>query len=350
MVLGACTYDTRFDDCAVHCTSEMECPEGLACAGGFCRTSGATGSCAAVLNSPSCEGLAATCGPNADEDCCAVAAPIPGGAFFRSYDVATDGMYPSTSYPATVSPFVLDRFEVTVGRFRTFVEAGMGTQVKPPPGGAGSHVRITSSGWDPSWNSSLGADTGALIASLKCDSTYETWTNTVSVSESLPINCVSWYEAMAFCVWDGGYLPTEAEWNFAAAGGEEQRAYPWSDPARSTAIDCSYANYFINSPTGTFCQNGTTGAVSRVGSESPKGDGRWNHSDLAGNVQEWTLDSHGTYSSASCVDCADLTSGTSRVLRGGSAGNFSSDLRAATRAGWGTAQRNSSVGFRCAHN
>jgi len=39
------------------------------------------------------------------------------------------------------------------------------------------------------------------------------------------INCITWYEAMAFCIWDGGYLPTEAEWD-ALRGGARTNGYP----------------------------------------------------------------------------------------------------------------------------
>ncbi|WP_438023210.1 formylglycine-generating enzyme family protein [Sorangium sp. So ce233] len=48
-------------------------------------------------------------------------------------------------------------------------------------------------------------------------------------NEARPIRCVSWSVAFAFCAWDGGRLPTEAEWNHASAGGSEQREYPWGN-------------------------------------------------------------------------------------------------------------------------
>jgi formylglycine-generating enzyme required for sulfatase activity len=153
---------------------------------------------------------------------------------------------------------------------------------------------------------------------------------------------------MAFCIWDGGYLPTEAEWNYAASGGGDQRAYPWSvNPASSTVIDCTYANYFINSPMGAYCVNETTGGVSRVGSESPKGNGRWNQADLAGNVWEWTLDWYTDSYPNPCNDCANVTTGTDRVIRGGSFVD-ASYLRAANRSSDAPAARNVALGFRCA--
>jgi hypothetical protein len=61
---------------------------------------------------------------------------------------------------------------------------------------------------------------------------------------NLPMNCMNWYEAFAFCAWDGGRLPTEAEWNYAAAGGDQQRAYPWSSPPGALVLDAAHASYY----------------------------------------------------------------------------------------------------------
>ena len=58
-----------------------------------------------------------------------------------------------------------------------------------------------------------------------------TWTDAPGDNEQLPMNCVGFYEAFAFCLWDGGRLPTEAEWESVAAGGEENRLYPWGSTA-----------------------------------------------------------------------------------------------------------------------
>ena len=305
---------------------------------------------------PSCVGLASTCGPNGDQSCCtsplvpgnAIGATLAGASFFRSYDVAADGMYADMSYPATVSDFRLDTYLVTVGRFRAFVNAGLGTQASPPASGAGERTlngMANQGGWDPSFDASLKLnDLEFVDYSLNCEdpNEHQTWTDTPGSHENLPMNCVDWYEAMAFCAWDGGFLPTEAEWNYAASGGSEQRAYPWSSPAASTTIDCSYAN-------NSGCTNPPIGVPNHVGSESPKGDGMWGQSDLGGNVSEWVLDWYASpYPTTACDDCANLTAATARVVRGGSFPIAAPGLRAAFRTYWTPTDRGYEVGFRCA--
>lgn len=338
LFLVSCTYETDFADCVVRCTEDGGCPDSLTCGvEGLCRSAGATETCSAVNEPPSCMGRPPACGPNRNEDCCAVTA-VPGGTFFRSYDVAPDALYPNMNYSATVSPFVLDRFEVTVGRFRTFVEAGGGTRVSAPQNGAGGRVLGSlqdQGGWETNWNTALPVDSAALTVSLQCDAAA-TWTENPGANEQLPVNCITWYEAFAFCVWDGGFLPTESEWNFVAAGGSEQRVYPWSSPASSMTLDCGHANY-----------DACGGSVTPVGSLSPQGDGRWGQADLAGNVWEWTLDWYGTYATP-CNDCADLIVDTRRTNRGGGFSFASGFLRTGFRGYEAPAPAYASIGMRCA--
>ena len=189
----------------------------------------------------------------------------------------------------------------------------------------------------------------ALVAAVKCDSTYQTWTDTPAANEHRPMNCITWFEAMAFCAWDGGYLPTEAEWNYAATGGDQQRAYPWSSPASSVGIDDMHASYYVDSTKQCFGDGVNGCAVTdlvAVGTK-PAGDGRWGQSDLAGNVWEWTLDGYGGYVNP-CPDCANLTQASYRVIRGGGFNKFATDLRAGYRGNDIPADRDSSIGVRCA--
>jgi formylglycine-generating enzyme required for sulfatase activity len=233
-----------------------------------------------------------------------------------------------------VSDFVLDKYEVTVGRFRAFLEAYDGT---PPPSGAGAHPLISGSGWDSGWDSGLPADQSALEANVACNSRFETWTSKVLVGETYPMNCVSWYEAFAFCIWDGGRLPTEAEWEYAAAGGSENRLFPWGSDAPQPLP----ANYSGNHNIPFLA----------VGSE-PSGNGRWGHADLAGSMLEWVLDWFAgdwyTTSGADCSDCANLTDASGRGQRGGCWIVGADYFRCAIRDSGPPEFRSSNHGFRCA--
>lgn len=288
----------------------------------------------AAIVARSCAGLAPMCGMN--EDCCA-RRDVPGGTFARSYDVAADAMFADAGAVATVSPFSLDRFEVTVARFRSFVDAGQGVQASPPVPGAGAHPALATSGWRAAWDARLYADRAALLTDLNCEpGLRQTWSDSPGAKESHPINCVQWHVAFAFCAWDGGRLPTEAEWNFAAAGGDEQRAFPFSVPPSVTSSDC-----------GTNTQSGCAGDTTVVGITT--GDGRWDHADLAGNVWEWVLDADAGYSQP-CTDCADLVESGVRIIRGGSFFDAATPTqRSANRIGTGEGATSTAIGFRCAY-
>jgi formylglycine-generating enzyme required for sulfatase activity len=294
-----------------------------------------------------CSSLPAICGPDHRSSCC-TSSVIPGGAFYRSYDLTMDGVYGDTSFPATVGDFRLDTYEVTVGRFRQFVNAGMGTQVNPPAAGAGARTlggMPSQGGWDPSWNGSLEANTFALTSALNTCST-PSWTDTPGLNEALPIGCVTWFEAFAFCVWDGGFLPTEAEWNYAAAGGGDQRAYPWSNPVSSVTIDCLHANYDAQ---GTqYCIDPPNGGMNVVGSESPAGDGKWGQADLAGNAWEWNLDSYHAAYVVPCDNCADLSPAANHMVRGGAAFWNADAARVGYRNFRADTSRTTADGMRCA--
>lgn len=153
---------------------------------------------------------------------------------------------------------------------------------------------------------------------------------------------------MAYCVWDNGYLPTNAEYNYVASGGDEQRAYPWSSPAGSVAIDCTDAAYKDTPQT---CNN-----ASPVGSK-PAGDGRWGHSDVSGDVIDWVLDYRLGFPNMTyidpCVDCAQLMPDPNfeqRVVRGGWFDDASVGLRSASEYDIGRMPTlfAAEMGFRCA--
>ena len=267
-----------------------------------------------------------TCGPNGNESCC-FSLPVTGGVFYRTYQSSGSGATGQAD-AATVSAFRLDKYEVTVGRFRQYVSYLVGGG-SPPSGGSGKHTHLSAgkglvdsaragsfeAGWDPSWNTNIpnGATAGSTWAqNLNCGP-YGTWTASAGNNEMLPLTCLDWYEAHAFCIWDGGFLPSEAEWKYAAAGGDQLRMYAWGSMDPGTASQ--YAMYDCYYPTGTRGNCTSLANIAKVGS-TPLGLGRWGQLDLAGSVWEWNLDEYASYVSP-CIDCAYLTGATNRVLPGG---------------------------------
>jgi len=277
---------------------------------------------------------------------------VSGGAYYRSYDGANNK---DKSYPSTISSFRLDRFEVTVGRFRKFSAAWDGGF--RPVAGAGKHGHLNGgqglaasaggyeAGWNTSWATSLPVTANNWDAKLWANNSNtnvpSTWTSAPGANENLPLVWSAWTAAMAFCIWDGGFLPSESEWNYAAAGGAEQRVYPWSNPAGSTTLDCSHVNSTVIA---LMC----VGKPNIVGSESPLGDGKFGQADLAGNVSEWVLDYFGAYPT-NCDDCYASTVTSARGARGS---NYTDPTRleASSRGSGPEADFGPFTGIRCARS
>lgn len=230
-----------------------------------------------------------------------------------------------------------------MGRFRKFVDAVAASQGNLPAQGAGAHPLIPNSGWDVNWNNAVLTSIPPIppmVFPQSCN--YPTWTSTPGTHEDLPVNCVNWYSAFAFCVWDGGRLPTEAESHFTASGGNEQRIYAWG----SAIPTFDYALYECapQLPSYPSC---SVDDILRVGSKSPKGDGKFGQVDLAGSMWEWNLDFNAVYP-VPCADCANLTDSGIRVARGGTWKYYASTLPATERAGFIPTYREDAIGFRCA--
>lgn len=281
---------------------------------------------------------------------CADALPLPGGSFTAGSPAGAGYDDEHPSHPTNIAPFSLDKYEVTVGRFRAFVSQFSGAAPAP---GAGAHPFNADSGWRSEWNSSLPSSSEEFSFDLlECGGT---WTDTPGDSEARPISCVTWFQALAFCVWDGKRLPTEAEWEYAAAAGDQQRTYPWGDDPPSPDL-AAFACAFDGRP------GSCSDADLPVVGSAPAGAGRWGHVDLAGSVWEWTLDAYGPYSAQSCDNCANVadvsptatdtgSDNTPRVFRGGDYRfDDPASLRAASRYAFDGSYPDQTRGFRCARS
>ena len=150
-----------------------------------------------------------------------------------------------------------------------------------------------------------------------------------------PVTNVSWYDATAFCEWLSSVtgrtyrLPTEAEWEYAAKGGNRSRGFIYAGDNSIQEV----AWYIDNSG----------GQTHPVGGKRPNELGLY---DMSGNVWEWCSDWYGKYSSSPQVNPSGPSGGSNRVIRGGSWFNLAIGCRAANRNSITPDSRRSLLGFR----
>lgn len=209
------------------------------------------------------------------------------------------------AYRVRLSRFQIDPLEVTQADYRSCVDAGACSPIDP------SRCFV--------WTGEAFERGAPLPGPLTRD--------------AHPVVCVDWYQAERYCDVVGKHLPTEAEWERAAAG-TTRRRFPWGEREPS----CARAHF-------DGCGEHTRPVGLRPEGATPEGV-----QDLAGNVSEWVHDWYDrhTYLRPLRDDPTGPDTGRVRVVRGGSYYDGPTVLRAAYRYGLNPVSGFSTVGFRCA--
>ncbi len=252
---------------------------------------------------------------------------IPGGSFFMGND---EGM--ATEKPmhqVVLAPYCIDEFEVTVDRYKSCSD-----------GGRCKRARITNE-WDGI------TDKDHKVFDPLCNA------RDPEGRGRHPINCVDWEMAAKFCAEQGGRLPTEAEWEFAARG-PDGRKYPWGDddPSAGLMNACGKECLAWGRKNGVdekamYAEDDGFPNTAPVGS-FPKGASRYGLQDVVGNVWEWVADWYGDYSKDEQKAPTGPADGTERVIRGGAwNGSYPSWVRPTFRTRHSPSDLSFGIGFRC---
>ncbi len=250
---------------------------------------------------------------------------IPGGTFKMGSDDGDPDEKPV--HEVTLPSFCLDRTEVTVGAYAACVKTG----------------KCTAAPTKVDWPGISEADRALWSQFCNADRADRL---------DHPVNCVNWGQADAYCAAQGGRLPTEREWEYAARGGSEQRSYPWGDKPppgpellNACGSECVARGRELGRTWSAMYPGDDHFAGTGPVMSFSKGKSRWGNYDMSGNVTEWTQARYCPYPSDGTNNCANER----RVLRGGSwFRNDLSRVRAAFRSGLDASGRGSNVGFRCA--
>jgi sulfatase modifying factor 1 len=275
---------------------------------------------------------------------------LPGGEFLMGTDdptgFASDGEGPVR--PVEVGPFRIARHAVTNDEFAAFVAA------------TGHVTDAESFGWSYVFASFLPGHLRRDAARPEqapwwCGVQGATWSAPEGPGSDLadrgrhPVVHVSWRDATAYCTWAGVRLPTEAEWEYAARGGLEQKRYAWGDdlmPDGEHRCNIWQGRF----PVKNTVEDGYRGTCP-VDAFAPNGYGLHN---VAGNVWEWCSDWWATEHSADrCVNPTGPDAGPARVIRGGSYlchDSYCNRYRVAARTANTPDSTTGNTGFRVAHD
>ncbi|MFO8002423.1 MAG: formylglycine-generating enzyme family protein [Marinilabilia sp.] len=226
---------------------------------------------------------------------------IPGGTFSmgaREHQFAKEDEYPP--HQVRVDSFLMDKHPVTNAQFREFVEeTGYVTIAEQKPDWEEMKKELPS-GYEKPPDSLLVP--GSMVFRSPSESVSRNdfhswwewvpganWRNPFGPDSDIdgldnhPVVHVTWSDAMAYAEWAGKRLPTEAEWEFAASGGENDHIYPWGNEP----ISAQQANYWQGDfPRDNYGDDGFY-STSPVMSFAPNPFGLY---DMAGNVWEWVHD------------------------------------------------------------
>jgi formylglycine-generating enzyme required for sulfatase activity len=279
--------------------------------------------------------------PLFDDEVCA-----PGAAFvFGNADsLMSDDKATVPERLVLLPPFRIDRFEVSVTRWREALAAGFVSPDASP---------VVNDGPFPE----------AVVA--QSDTRWCTYSSTHQNRESFPVTCVSWQAARAFCQFHGGDLPTEAQWEYVAqaTGREAKTRYPWGNyaPSCDRAIFARLGTQAAQSNNADYCltAGAPPGPAAVDATAHAEGDvvASLGVAHLAGNVSELMVDTYYPFN-AECLVGAPMVSplcledGVSRhTVRGGQWSRSAEGTYLGQRSqvsGTGPVNSNATyVGFRC---